>query len=472
MHKAWILPAVWLLLLSCAAGAKAASRNQTEVKVQGIVTCIEPDQCYIEALDHSSGIWVLGSTARVGLGDPAAARGTPGVIMGEPVVFDAHIHPHTGKKFTIEPLELPNIALGGGSGLYPWICDYIQYDEPRWIDKWTCVYGEWAPATGDYNVGLLVTTSGIVRSICESPINGAKWIYIDDDTGVVADFGDKGVLVYTDAELLMGDTVSVTGISSTEPSLDTPSLDTPNRLVRVVRTRDAGDVEVLAHQQGPTFPFSDEFDSPTLDPRWLVIPFNGSVSTTSQPGYLAITIDVGAKSSGINSYPIGPEVVQAVHGDWVIDVRLRAEQFQDAGMKAWILLGFKHSPMDWELRYSKTMQGFLGPWLVRFSYETRSGLPPGTLVWTGTMQWPSDVVVLPADTCYYRLTKIGGQVGIEYSFDGLTYQPGVQFADPDRTDYDYFTLSSFLESGKNTEPFTYYIDYVRFTPIRQPGGQQ
>lgn len=444
MKRAWIWPAVWLLLLSCAAGASL--QNQAEVKVEGIVTYLEPDQCYIEALDHSTGIWVLGPTGKVGLGDPAAARGTPGVIMGEPVVFDAHIHPHTGKKFAIEPIELSNIALGGVSGLYPWICDYIQYDEPIPIGCGVYVYGEWAPATGAYNVGLLVTTSGVVRSICESPINGAKWIYIDDDSGVVSDFGDKGVLVYTDAELLMGDTVSVTGISSVEPSLDDST-----RLVRVIRTRDVGDVEVLAHQQGLIVPFSDEFDSPELDLRWIVRPGRGTISTVIEPGCLALI-----EPSGMD-YTTSFGLIQQAPGDWEMKARVRpvfpAGPSSDFGIHIFRLRNATSRP-DWAFTSTAA--------IVRHSYV--NGAWDGR-IFLGASQ---EHIEMLSSTYYLRVKRQNGQMSSSVSFDGLDYV-GEETAETGEGDFIMFALYRLSPTGDSVG---YYIDYVRFTPISQPGGQQ
>lgn len=469
MRKAWTWLAAWLLLLPCAVGAgitpqTKAPPKQKEVKVEGIVTYLEPDQCYIEALDRSNGIWVLGSTEKVGLGDPAAARGTLGVIMGEPVVFDAHIHPHTGKKSKIAPLELSNLELSGASSLTPWVEDYTWYPDIG--------AGEWLPATGPYNVGLLVTTSGTVRSIYESPSNGLKWLYIDDGSGVVSDLGDRGVLVYTDAEVQVGDQVNVTGISSVEPSLDDPS-----RLVRAIRTRDVADVEVILPPPiQPAPPFSDEFDSPTLDPRWTVLLVNGTVSTTARPGWLALTIYHDAIAYG--GQPVGCEVVQPALGDWDLEMKLQTDITQQEGWPSGALIGLKEAPSDLLWR-QPSLPGFSILSHALFWYDYVYWPPPlgSGIVWTWRCRAQAACHVsneMPSDTLYYRLSRRGGLTVVSWSIDGVDYDvPGW----PVESRGDYFTLTSIGSGGHGSTWYagsqtdrTYFVDYVRFTPITSEGG--
>ncbi len=93
---------------------------------------------------------------------------------------------------------------------------------------------------GARNTGLLVTTWGTVNAVYYSPISDAHWFYIDDGCGVVSDYGDNGIIVYSPADVRQGDFVTVTGVSSTEVSFDDPT-----RLVRSIRPRTADDVRVL-----------------------------------------------------------------------------------------------------------------------------------------------------------------------------------------------------------------------------------
>ena len=229
------------------------------------------------------------------------ATGTFALINGEPVIKDAVLSPQ-GTQGDIRPFAMSNRNIGGA----PWLSStWIQDFHLKPTMGWTM-------AGGASNVGLLVTTCGTVKSTCQNSTDATKWLYIDDGSEIVTDWGEMGVLVYTDAEVQMGDKVSVTGVSSTEPSIEDPT-----RLVRVVRMRDAADVQVLARVENHwEYPFSDEFDSPTADPRWLLIPGTGSIEVDGTQGCLKLTYIPPLP----NQTAIMPKAIQFAPGDWVMDM--------------------------------------------------------------------------------------------------------------------------------------------------------
>ncbi len=214
--------------------AKAAPLS-SQVSFEGVITYLEPCEAYVEAADRSSGIRVLADTEGRAIGDAVSVTGKKGIVSGEPCVVLASISPG-GAGAVISPFAISNQAIGGWgdwAGMRVW--DYARST------------GDWLPACGGPNTGLLVTTWGIVRSVYHSPTTGASWFYVDDGSRAVSDLGDIGVLVYSEAEPARGSFVSVTGISSTEPSIEDPT-----RLVRVIRIRGPEDIRTISSipQQG------------------------------------------------------------------------------------------------------------------------------------------------------------------------------------------------------------------------------
>lgn len=451
------------VLIMCMAAAQCAwcasiaevksSGDWMQVTVEGIVTYVEPLECYIEAPNRSGGIRVIGPADGINVGDAVVAYGTFAVIDGEPAVTDAAIYLQ-GTPNEIKPFAMNNRAVGGASKWSPqFIWDYVcerVYSDGEWICRW-----KWGPAGGANNTGLLVTTWGKVRSTHYSPVTDTKWIYIDDGSRTVSDCGDTGVLVYTNAEVDIGDFVSVTGVSSTEPSFDNPS-----RLIRVVRTREAGDVRIVKASSPPEHPFSDEFDSPTLDPRWVVIPGLGSVSLTDRPGWLAIT----AYPSD-NLFGISPQVIQGLSGDWDLEIKVQVELRQE--MPFWHSLrielipppkpSFNFNPVD-----STTLAYTSHGCMMLYNCGTYS---------SKVMLCNKFTTDMIGDTCYFRFRRRGEMIYGNLSFDGQNYLP--QDVPVKTPEYCFLTLwmRSARERGSLGVPFTVYFDYVRFTPISSRGGQ-
>ena len=195
-------------------------------------------------------------------------------------MLDASLYPY-GQPAAIRPFGMKNATIGGAPKWSPMRISDLSRQKVLEGHTWTWHYS-WNPVCGPTNTGLLVKTWGTVKALYQS-LDGTRWLYVDDGSSVVTDFGDVGVLVYSDAEVNRGDFVSVQGISSCEPSLEEPG-----RLIRVIRTRDPADIVVLKARE-PSQPFSDEFDKPTLDQRWGAVAGDGSVSTSAEPGWLAIT---------------------------------------------------------------------------------------------------------------------------------------------------------------------------------------
>ncbi len=424
------------------AEVKATAQNWMQVSVEGIITCTEPSECYIESPDRSGGIWVQAPMDGFEVGDPVLAVGTFAVIDGEPAVTNATITPR-GTPSIIRPFGMNNRAIGGASKWSPMaIWDFGQRRVPSgggWA--WQ---REWAPASGANNTGLLVTTWGTVRSVYSSPVTGASWMYVDDGSGVVSDYGDTGVLVYTDAEANIGDFVSVTGVSSTERSFDDPS-----RLVRVVRTRGAGDVSMLRAREAPVYPFSDEFDCPALDPRWAVIPGPGQVSLDAVPGWLLITTPLTDSSTSSIS------LVQPESGDWDLDAKIRLERTAytpSLPTEVAVYVELDIQPRYRYPNYSSAVLGCLGGDPLH--------RPP---VWASTVGRYSSACT--GDTCWFRARRRGSSVYGQLSLDGTAYTAEQQVASPPNG----FLRIRASFSGLPGAELTYrgLIDYIRFATIAE-----
>lgn len=233
----------------CASIAQVQAGPQwIQVSVTGVVTLVEPGECYLQDINRSAGIRAIGDTTGIAVGHTATAIGTFTVIDGEAAILDATITA-TGTSADPVPLSMKNADITGRS---KWsalsVCDFTPDTG-------------WRPAAGLTNTGLLVKTWGTVEAAYSSATTGAKWFYINDGSNSISDYGDIGILVYSDADVHPGQFVCVTGISSAEPSLDSP-----DRLVRVIRTRTVDDVQVLREPEN-VYRFSDEFDESKLDSR-------------------------------------------------------------------------------------------------------------------------------------------------------------------------------------------------------------
>jgi hypothetical protein len=319
-----------------------------------------------------------------------------------------------------------------------WRC-YL--DGKQWKWRW-----EWTRASGATNTGLLVRTWGTVRSIYHSVVNGASWFYIDDGSAAVSDFGDTGVMVYGDAEIEQGDYVAVTGISSTEPSNDDPS-----RLIRVIRTRGAGDVEVLAPNPGPppVYPFSDEFDSPTLDTRWIrFAPWaSGSLSLTERPGWLTLTPRMGE---------FGITVGQIADGEWEMEVKLTAEVSRDSRVVDQI---FSVRPA-----YGPSYDGW---WL---SLPSPGGGANFHQTSTSISVCSKDLGTVASTTLYFRLRRSAEYLYGSFSTDGIDYSQEVQ-GSYQGTAVVLGARATYQGSVRPAFTFKVHIDYIRFTLVDGGGDQ-
>ena len=384
---------------SATIGEAKSLSDGTMIAVTGSVTLLEPAECYIESTDRSSGIRVQADTAGFGLGNLVTATGTLGALDGERIILGATLAV-TGAASPIAPLGLRNNWLGGscqvgGASLQ----DYIAFKIP--LDG---TGRRWDTVGGAPNTGVLVTTWGTINAVYESPITGAHWFYIDDGSGVVSDYGDKGIIVYSDADVRQGDFVTVTGVSSTEVSFDSTS-----RLARSIRPRTADDVHVLvASVSLPVCPFSDEFDQPTLDDRWILLRGNAPLSLTSNPGWLEMPADATQKYSCC--------ILQGITGnsDLYVRVRPRFDSVSSAVAVA-LTLGMKDD-MRWP------PSGGVG-----VSYlATVARAAPGAGV--GVIFGDQSGVILGGDTAYLKARLRGSTAYVSASADGVTYSPEVSCA--------------------------------------------
>lgn len=420
------------------AEVKATAQNWMQVTVEGIITYTEPSECYIESPDRSGGIWVQAPMDGFEVGDPVLAVGTFAVVDGEPAVSSATITAH-GSPSEIRPFGMNNRAIGGASKWSPmFIGDFRG--------------GQWVNASGANNTGMLVTTWGTVKSVCYSPLTGASWVYVDDGSGVVSDYGDTGVLVYADTPASIGDFVSVTGVSSTERSFDDPS-----RLVRVIRTRGAGDVSVLRAYQAPVFPFSDEFTADTLDRRWATPrEWAGSevISLCHTPGWLTLT---PPPAPGLPPLPRwGPR--QYLTQDWQIDVKVRVSLSDAPGIGQSAGIDVEASA-QWESTYVRAYVGRGTVHAMAVYLE-----PEGFL--------SNPVFDVDADTCYVRMRRSGNYLYVSASLDGVSYCQERRSASIGSSGVlarvDLWAM--LLAGGLIDPPMRAHFDYFRILGVPAEGG--
>ena len=290
----------------------------------------------------------------------------------------------------------------------------------------------WQLVGGASNVGLTAKIWGTVTAIYHLP-TGEQWFYVDDGSEVDSDLGDMGVLVYSDADVEYGEFVSVVGVVRVDQSFDSES-----RLVRTIETSSAADVRVIKDAPLPGRPFSDEFSLPTLKSTWAMFPGAGSVSVTSEPGWLALTTPLSTAAGSTYS----PYMVQVAQGDWTLDVRVRCPEVQLGDQGYLDIFVSPVLPID--------------PWF-RVSF-VRYGRQAAILV-----GGPSQFIYYPAgDICYLRLRQSGSILYVTYSPDGGSYALEMPFPAAGR----YVALCSELYHPAPVQigqAYTAYVDYVRFT---------
>jgi hypothetical protein len=400
------------------------------VIVNGSITLLEPTECYIESTNRSSGIWVRAGTTGFAVADLVSACGTLGTADGERVIQGATLTA-AGAPNSIRALAMRGSWVGGydqlgGASLQ----DYVAYKLPIGGTAW-----QWQATGGASNTGMLVKTWGTVNAVYYSPATDAHWFYIDDGSGVVSDYGDTGIIVYSDADVGQGDFVTVTGISSTEVSFDSSA-----RLVRSMWPRSAADVAIVKKAQPPieAGPFSDEFDQPVLDERWCVLGDRSLISLTSNPGYAAIST---------SSVVGGPYLLQLCTGDWdmeakVVDPALTSNfRFQ---------VGLKGSIPD--------IQG-MGPLSIWSLLRSTTTTPPTADLWLASHQLPA----LQGGTYWLKARMRRPIVYASASADGISYTAEYLLSDARVASYPFITF--YPSSSPSSVPFTLLLDYVRYTPV-------
>jgi hypothetical protein len=430
----------------CAAiGESRAGPLQVQASVSGAVTYLETSECYVERVDRCGGIRVVSSTTGLSLGNLVTASGTYDVIDGEPCLRDATITPDTGSAI-LAPFALSNSSIVGlPAGLR--VQDYKRFPLPG--GGWRY---EWVPAGGAADIGLLARTWGIVRSVYHSPTNGARWFYLDDGFGAVSDLGDKGVIVYSDADVKQRDVVSVTGISSLELSFDSAE-----RLTRVARTRADDDVMVEKPAAQPEHPFSDEFNGPDLNPGWAFYwdkTMPASVSLTQEPGSAAITVQT-AKASPYER----PQLTQYAPGGWVCDIKVRCAFVQAPMVNQSIGVRLAATPA---VPYVSMEQ-----YSASFKYLLTAGEQWNTDHWEQMVVYDAHTIPMQGDTCYFRIRRAGAVHATLYccvSFDGATYNDEASVGEDSGMQFLTIVPLAGDSSGAGT-PFTAFIDYIRFTPV-------
>lgn len=170
------------------------------------------DRFYIEEPDRSAGLMIYcGSSGSIQalVGEAVKIRGRLGYIDGEPAITSPRVIPD-GTGDVPRPLGL---SMHGITGT---------------LDS----YGGETPAVGLTNVGLLVRIWGKVKFAY------GNFFYLDDGSALRDGEGMTGLKVYADSlhRPRVGDRLSVTGISSLEPSSD------GLHLIPVVRTRAPSDI--------------------------------------------------------------------------------------------------------------------------------------------------------------------------------------------------------------------------------------
>ena len=441
MTKIWTLLAVIFVTLvgRCAQCENLADVKKlwdgAEVMVSGVVTLVEPSECYIENSNRSMGIWVQAGTAGVGIGDTIIVSGYMSTISGERIVRNAGLY-FTNNPVYLEPVGMSNKWIGGSwFGFQDCVMDYplTKIVKDGWQRRWA--YGQ-----GLNNTGLLVRTWGLVRQKYYSPINDTSWFYIDDGYEATADLGDTGILVYGGDKASCGDYVAVTGISSVEAGIDDGS-----RLIRVIRPRNESDIDIMKAYDPPVDQMSDEFDGPKISPQWAVMPNNGYISASSNPGWLKMIMP--AKQS-VTGYKLGPCIVEKTSSFTTeqsqnpsFEIKFRPDFADDRTSDQWIILLQSSSPVI-------DVQRVLHSTGILAAVECFAGR------W---MTFPSSAIEFNSgDTCYFKFSD--GCLGV--SSDGVNYRP-MWIKETISSPYIAFCMIS-TQRTATERPFTVYLDYIRF----------
>jgi len=381
--------------------------------ISGVITSLSSQDCYVQPAGALKGTLVQGSTCGLTVGDVVDVTGDPAVVRGEFALASAVIT-RTGSNASFRYVGIPGKWIGGGPTLTQTApSDYVN--------------SAWVPARGANNTGMPVRVWGTVTATYYSPATSAKWIYVDDGSGVVSDYGDRGILVYTARSVGVGSFVSVSGISSVEQSLDDPS-----RLIRVIVADDA--------VEGP---LSAEFSGPELDRGWstLILSPDALLSLTENPGFLTMH----CSSTGF-----GPEVLQCVSGNWDAVTKIRCVLGEGSTASTTVYFSLKNLESD-SPQQAK---------IAAIDWYPGSGAMVTIQPFPGTQQW--GYVGIPSDTVYVRIRQRCSTLYVSASADGEVF--GDEWATAAAYAYLPNPTSPFLSiCTKYGEANAVLIDYIRFS---------
>lgn len=184
------------------------------------ITAAFPGFFYIEEADRSSGIRVQSNQAVVS-GQRVRVDGVLGVVSSECSVTATNVR--QVDILPVTPLAVSNADIGGGTfglqeGVWGW-----QYETPSGKPA-----KAWKQVGGLSNIGILISTCGRVIALDSAVPVG--WCTIDDGSQV----GVKVILPGNTPSLVLGDFVSLSGVSSCE--------SVGSEIHRVVRSRAASDI--------------------------------------------------------------------------------------------------------------------------------------------------------------------------------------------------------------------------------------
>jgi len=408
-------------------GQAKASPDGTTISTVGSITLLEPAECYIESTDRASGIWVQANTTGLSIGDVVIASGTLATVTGERVIQSATLG-STGQRSTILPFTICNGGLGGfAKDGYFSLQDYVPYVLPD-----GSIAYRWQITGGAPTAGVLAKTWGTVNAVYYSPVTTAHWFYVDDGTGVVSDYGDQGVIVYSDAAVQEGDSVTVTGVSSLETTFECPT-----RLLRTIRPRSASDVVVVKRPPSsvPVYPFPDEFNSAVLDPRWITLSGASKLSLTTSPGWLTLY-------SVSPTDATGPGIYQVLSGDWDLEMKVSMQLNSSATAQQFTVMGLDVFPETFATQYCSMMS---------ILYDGTTNKTIAKLAGVGTSVANSDVYWFRSRMRFWTLYA-------SVSLDGLSYSPEKAVTCPSR-------IMRICAYTNGTQPYCPKIDYIRFTRL-------
>ena len=429
-----------LLLIGSAAscmtiGEAKSANNGTDGHIVGCVTYVEPGECYIESIDKSAGIRIQGIPGNPAIGDTLSIRGIKQSASNGEAVIAAYGVSNAGTA-SIQPFTMANKWIGGADAF---ILDRKKISVPPGVAPQYL----WKSTGGANNTGLLIKTTGKVTAVYSTPATASapagKWFYIDDGSDIVSDLGDIGVLVISDAEVKIGDFVSVTGVSTIDQALDTPQ-----RMVRTIITPNATSVKILKRPE-PKYPMSDEFDGSVLNPMWMpyVAP-NSSISLTDNPGTL--TMSVQPIQDPLSQFSV--MLMLPSPGDWDMELKMHPIFIESVN---------RHYGIDLLLYNQHSMKPIMQP----ETYHPLVSLMPS---YNNGIGMPDSEVSFPNESnIYISFKKRGSSVDVRVTDGTLNYSPSinpVNFTPPG-------TCLYIIGHTDFTSSFTATIDYVRFTRVTE-----